>query len=528
MKMRRTLSAVGAALALALIAGGTIAGCGSSSSSGSGSGVASSRSLTIRVTGDYDTLDPYKTVAAASFSLDAPTYDRFVYTDDKGHILPYLATSWTVTPTSIALHVKQGVKCADGSALTPADMAAALRRFTSPQTKSPTVAEFFGAGPFTVTSTGETVTLRTKTPSATLLPGLSQVAVICPAGLKNPTSLANKPDGSGPYVLTSAQRGNSYTFTRRSGWTWGPAAAVRDLPRTLVYKVIANDSTAANLLGSGGLDIAQVNGPDTKRLSADPSLKLHPHRDFGMTFMQFNEAPGHVTADLAVRRGLAEAVDRNAWNKAAADGAAHPSPSIFPTNLRCYDAGVASVDPPFDAAAAKADLAKAGYTPGPGGTLTKGGKPLTVKVIGWEDDQLGPDYVAAALQKIGVKATLRKTDIATYVESAQKGDFEVGIVPSEAAAPLPTQNVGFLSGAGGKVGLNWGLTKNAVADHWTSVAGKSLGAAQCAAWSKVQRALAQSVDLKPLTSETYSYFARSGIDFQATGPTLLPWSIKAG
>jgi peptide/nickel transport system substrate-binding protein len=519
--------AVGA-IVLALAAGGVLAGCGTGSKSSTGSSPASQNaSLSVRMTADYDTLDPFRLIAVASVGLDTATYDRMVWADASGRILPYLAKSWTVTPTRIAMQVRTDVRCADGTRLTPADMAASLRRFVSPTVTPPTRGVYLGPGPFTVTSSADTVTLSTKTPTD-MLPGLSQVLIVCPAGLRDEASLANKPAGSGPYVLVHAVRGESYTLKRRSDWTWGPQGASKALPRTLVYKVVTNDSTAANLLTSGGLDVAEVEGPDARRVTGDGSLTLHPARDFGMTFLQFNEAPGHATTDLAVRRALSSATDRNAWNKASGIGNGHPSTSMYPQNMQCYDASTASVAPAYSPALARAELEKAGYVPGAGGTLTKAGKPLTIRVLGWESNLLGPDYVAAALQKIGVKATLQKVDIGTQIETEQKGDFDINIIDSRFAAPVKTGSIGFLLGPGGKQGLNFGSAQNREAEHWVAVASRKVGDAACPAWGNVQKAFAKEADAQPLMSETYSWFARKGIGFDAVGSVLTPWSIKAG
>ena len=75
--------------------------------------------------------------------------------------------------------------------------------------------------------------------------------------------------GSGPYTLVSAEHGNGVTWKRNDNWKWGPpGTSVKNLPETLIYKTITDDTTAANLLLTGGLTVAVVFGPDVQRLNA--------------------------------------------------------------------------------------------------------------------------------------------------------------------------------------------------------------------------------------------------------------------
>src|SRR5262249_22050410 len=86
-------------------------------------------------------------------------------------------------------------------------------------------------------------------------------AIVCPAGLAAADSLTSVPAGSGPYVLDSAVQGDQVVVKLRPDWKWGPGGLTAQspgLPDRVVFKVVSNETTAANLLVTGGLDLARV------------------------------------------------------------------------------------------------------------------------------------------------------------------------------------------------------------------------------------------------------------------------------
>ena len=67
-----------------------------------------------------------------------------------------------------------------------------------------------------------TVTVTTSAPDSFLLQNLSGLYMVCAAGLKDHKLLANKTLGTGPWVLSLAAPDDHYTYTKRTGYTWGP------------------------------------------------------------------------------------------------------------------------------------------------------------------------------------------------------------------------------------------------------------------------------------------------------------------
>src|SRR5204862_5755185 len=97
--------------------------------------------------------------------------------------------------------------------------------------------------------------------------------IVCPTGLSNPAMLEEGAAGSGPYLLEEAVHGDHVTLKRRDDWKWGPSGiTAQDLPPMVTFKVVPNETTAANLLLTGGVDIGKVAGPDVPRLLAEKAL----------------------------------------------------------------------------------------------------------------------------------------------------------------------------------------------------------------------------------------------------------------
>src|SRR5438034_999456 len=99
-----------------------------------------------------------------------------------------------------------------------------------------------------------TFTFTYNKPFGFLLQAFALFPIVCGKGLKNPKSLAATSSGSGPFVLTKATPGVEYDFDKRPGYTWGPSGARTDapgFPDHVVEKIVASQTTAANLLVSG-------------------------------------------------------------------------------------------------------------------------------------------------------------------------------------------------------------------------------------------------------------------------------------
>ncbi len=82
--------------------------------------------------------------------------------------------------------------------------------------------------------------------------------------------------------------------------------------------MVTNETTAANLLLTGGLNIATVTGPDRARLQKAKLFKRSSSPS--PESIWFNENKGHPTANAAVRKGIVQALQLGQLGKVFTSG----------------------------------------------------------------------------------------------------------------------------------------------------------------------------------------------------------------
>ena len=301
---------------------------GAVASEGGGKVVSGSgEEVKIRADDDVDTFDP-ATTGATNLAVQAIalTYDRLVYLSPTGKLEPYLASSWKGTPRLRHLQDPRRPTCDDGTKVTPEVVANSLNYELSPKTAGPYVGYVVGGGELKSVTTDEaagTVTVTLTKPYNGLVASLATAfpgSIICPSGLKNVKGLGAAPAGSGPYELnaSASQRGSSYVFELRKDYNWGPngwKAGQNGVASKIVFNVATEETTAANMLTTGQVQIAPIAGINQSRVAANPSnftfktsaLKL------GSWGTVMNEEKGLAGADPKVREAVFMALTTRKW-----------------------------------------------------------------------------------------------------------------------------------------------------------------------------------------------------------------------
>ena len=523
-------SLIGATLAALLL---TLAACGGGSTSQNTKAIAGG-TVVERLGGDYTGFNLLSAVLNTPGTLAVTAfYDRLVSYDARGNLQPYIARSWKTTATTVTFTVRTDVKCTDGAVLKPTDIANSVRAAlaAAPLTGS---SRLFGTGPFTVTSddVAATVTVTSGTPFANMVSGFVDpyASIVCPSGLADPKSMLNKTFGTGPFTLVSAVHGDAITGQLRKDWAWGPGgvtAQTSGFPQTLVMKVVNDDTTAANLLTTGGLDVADINGPDVARLIADRSLIHKESHSYSTYPMIFQQTPGHPLVDKALREAVSMAVDPNAWNQAAYNGYGTISTSWLAPDGQCFDSATKNLVAPYDLNKAKSVLQRSGYTAGSDGKLRdKSGNVVSLKIMGFPNVASGPEYVLNQLQKLGINATLSSLDFATFAQKIRGSDWDITwlYIPNE--FPLLSANIVFLTGKlVSQGGQNRATIQDPEIDAAVQTAMTSQPADQCKAWANVQELVLKGYYLVPLSAPITNWFSRS-IDFQPHSSRTYPVSLR--
>lgn len=508
----------------------TMVGCAQGQSTSSSSSNIAGGSITVRLPGDWTIFDPQITSGQPSSYLIQGLYDRLVTIGPGARVVPYLAKSWTQTPTSVTFQLRTpDATCADGSKLTPTAIANSFRRLVG----GPLAGQLFGAGPFTVSADdgASTFTLTMGTPDTDALFGFAryQAGIVCPSGLANPASLQTAPAGSGPYTIASAVHGDAITLNARPDWAWGPNGTTSKssgFPQTITYKVISDDTTAANLLLTHGLDLSVITGPDVQRLLQEKSLTHKVANSYTTYPLSYNETPGRPTAIKEVRQALSTAIDQRGWNQAAYQGRGLVSSSILAPNADCYDPATAKLIPAPDPAKAAQILEAAGYTMDSSGHLQKDGQPLVINFLATTVNfGSGPEYLVTQWEKAGITVNASITDFNTYLQNLLKGNFDVVPEQLPADSPNPTFYAASFTGAPPPSGANYGRANDPVLKTDLTAATAALGSARCPAWAKFQEDLLRNYDIWPMTAPNTQWFSRS-LDFLPGVSNFQPQFVK--
>jgi peptide/nickel transport system substrate-binding protein len=490
--------------AAALLGAVVLTGCTTSGSSGSGTAdLADGKTFTMSISADPGTLDPALTVLSPARAVGRFLYARLIERTSNGDIVAGLAEKWDATATSATFTLRQGLTCDDGSPLTAKDVAANISFVGDPANKSPLAGiQVVPGTSATADDATRTVTVTSGAPDAFLLTNVGTLPIVCAKGMSDRTVLAKGQQGTGMFKISEIVPNDHYALERRKDFAWGPGDWQQNqpgLPDKVVIRVIANETTAVNLLLSGQLTAAPVAGPDQERLFAQ---KLgHADTATPLGTLTFNQADGHPGKDPAVRRALVQALDLAQVGKVLTNGKGRPSKSLVTVEPRpCTGDNVTANLPRFDKAAAAAALDAAGWRAGPDGTRVKDGTPLSIKLL--QPTVVGPTLTATAeliqqaWQGIGVKAEIQPVDAAGVNQALfGTGAWDASMTPLTLS--LPSQLTPFASGAVPPEGVNFAHITNAEFEAESKQAASMPGAAGCEHWNKAEAALVKDASLVP-------------------------------
>jgi peptide/nickel transport system substrate-binding protein len=498
-----------------------------SSSKGSGG------TFTFAVARDPGNLNPLVSLDTIDVNLNRFLYDPLVHEAANGQIESGVASSWSVVGDTATFHIRSGITCSDGSPVTPTVIAENFAYLTNAQVASPLTGAVLPNETLSWTADDATNTfvLHLSSPFGFLLRSIPFFPIVCGSGIANPSALSESASGSGPYTLTSAQPGNEYVMVKRQGYTWGPGGTSNaDLPNKIVMKIISNETTTANLLLSGGLNAAVIDGPDRNRVTGNKFTAQNSV--VGGVEMIFNEAPGRPGADPAVRRALAISVNRAQVATVASQGLTHKAAySLVPTTpVYCNDSPEASAIPAEDVSKAATLLTNDGWIKGANGVRTKDGKQLKVTapyLNAFPGNEAAMELIDAAWKKLGVEVTLTPLTEGEYSAILfGTGNFDV-LPLGNVEVPDPPDLVTQFSGATPPTGINTPDIDNPTYNQLTTEGAAIQGHASCADWNQAEGALYKRADVIPMVNEIQHLVLR-GFSLQTSqGGRIIPTSIRA-
>jgi len=524
-------------LAAVALTTAALTACGSStkptgSTPRSGGKLANGKTFTVALRSDPGNLDPDITTLGVAISVDRYLYDPLINLDDKGQPIAGLAQQWSADTTRASFTLRPGITCADGSPLTASDVAANINFVADPKSQSPLTGLYVMPG---TKATGDdatrAVTVLSAVPDSFLLVNVGNgLGIACRKGLQDRKTLTEGENGTGMFAISERVANDHYTLTRRPNYTWGPGNWQPDqagLPDKVVIKIVQSETTAMNLLLSGGLNAALINGADQQRGYARNLFHADTQALIGELF--YNEAGGHPGQDPVVRKALTQALDLDQVGKVLTSGTGKKATgAIRETPNPCTGDTVAGNLVGHDLDAAKATLDAAGWTAAGDGVRSKDGKRLTVALV--YATQNGPDGASAAelVQQVwkglGVDVSIKGLDTPGVNQTLMgTGSWDVSM--GQLGFAVPNQLVPFVSGATPPQGTNFAHIHNQDYQAKVQQAAAQPGAQGCPLWEQAEESLIKAVDLVPYYDTVTPTFGVKAT-FTISQDSITPGSIR--
>jgi peptide/nickel transport system substrate-binding protein len=383
----------------------------------------------ISATEEPDTLDPHKSTTALSDTILRYVGDPLIAKDQSGKYVPGLAKSWTISPDGLTwtFQLRDGVKFHDGTPFDAAAMKATFDRALDPATKSPIAGGLLGPVKSVATTDKSTLVLTLNQPFSPLLDNLSDAGRMLPLSPKamNDADFGRKPISTGPWKVAEWRSGDRIVLARNPDYAWAAdflhkGAAFID---TIVFRIIPESATQVSAFESGEVDQLGVPPAQVQRYLDEKRFDVKKaYRNGVGLFLEFNVTKAPFD-DLALRRALNYAVDKDAVVKTALKGFGEAAYGPLPPSIRGYFPGIVQYAPHFDKAKAAEALDQAGWKL-EGGVRMKSGLPLTFTLYNaaidtWKDSA---QLVQAQLKDLGIDMKIQTFEFGTLLAKAKQGE----------------------------------------------------------------------------------------------------------
>jgi peptide/nickel transport system substrate-binding protein len=296
----------------------------------SASGAFAKDSVTIGMVLEPPGLDPTSAPAAAIGEVTHYNiFEGLTKINEDFSVTPLLAEKWDFSPDlqTLTFTLKPNIKFQDDEPFSSKDVKYSFERYADKESTNKDKA-FFASIESIETPDPVTVVLKFKQPSFEALYHLGMdTAVILDE--KSATTASTNPVGTGPYKLSSWEKGSSIALDKWDGFR--DAAKIPLVHAT--FRFISDPSAAVAAMLAGDVDafprFANVQALD--QFKSDPRFQVLVGGTEGKTILAMNNKKKPLD-DVRVRQAIAYALDRKAIIDGAQNGLGAPIGSHLTPN----------------------------------------------------------------------------------------------------------------------------------------------------------------------------------------------------
>ena len=337
-------------------------------------------------------------------------YDTLLTTDESEKLQPSLATEWSASPDSMTytLTLRQNVTFHDG---TPFNVDAVRFNFERHQQKEDSAFyQTFKPVRSVEAIDDHTAKITLSEPRPDFLYDLSfwGSLQLSPAASKA-QGTQNQGVGTGPFKFSAYQQDSHIDLVRFDGY-WGGAPLLDGVR----VRIIPESAVEVTEMQAKSVDVAQSLNPKDVDAVKKTGAMVENHTTPGAQFISLNVTQP-PTSELAVRKAIARAIDRDTIMQKVLFGLPERALSGTPKNSPYYAADVPGVD--YNPQEAATILDQAGWTMGPDGIRQRDGQPLSLHILssdfsGWGTyNQIFQDQLKA----IGIDSHITTEEWNTYL-----------------------------------------------------------------------------------------------------------------
>jgi ABC-type oligopeptide transport system substrate-binding subunit len=409
---------------------------------------ADERVLRLAAPNEVETLDPHLHTWAAERIVTTMMLDGLTREDANGEPAPAGAASWDVSADGrrYVFHLRPEARFSDGRPVTAQDFVYAFRRYVDPRTHSRSTSAIESVlhardclsgklppdalGVEATDSLTLTVTLSHPSPFflnwATLLVPLEQAVV------ERWGDAWTEPDhmvSNGPFILSRFQRGGTIELARNPNY-WNKDHIQLD---RILLVVPPNRDAIQGMFDQGALDAMNLTDDQVmqQRATLGDRLKIQPLNR--IAYYVFNLRTGPLAEQADLRRALALTFEPEALARQLSVQTAEPANSLIPRNFPAYAhprldfAARAMTDRLAEARRLYAELHYGADRPLVVNMVESSGKRCELVADMWRS-ALGVQLQCSIIE-----------DDAVRMDAYRRGDFDMGFLVENAAAPDPLE-----------------------------------------------------------------------------------------